>query len=96
MKSNKSKCWILHLGWSKVRHRCKLGEEWAERSPAQRDLGVLVGSRINRSQQPTLAARRSNRTLECIKHGMTSWVRQVIVPLCSVLVWPHLEYFVQS
>jgi len=92
MKSNKSKCRILHLRWSNARHRCKLGEDWVESSPAQRDLEVLVGSRVNRSQQPALAARRANSTLGCTKQGMTSWAREGIVPLCSVLVWPHLQY----
>lgn len=39
MKFNKSKCWILHLGQSNVRHKHKLGDKWLESSPAERDLG---------------------------------------------------------
>lgn len=41
---NKSKCWILHLGWSNTRHRHKLGEEGLQSSSADRDLGVPVSS----------------------------------------------------
>ncbi|KAK4831911.1 LOW QUALITY PROTEIN: hypothetical protein QYF61_020058 [Mycteria americana] len=73
----------------------KLGEEWLESSPAERDLGVLVASRLHMSQQHALAARRANRILGYIKHSITSWSKEVIIPLYSALVWPHLEYCVQ-
>ena len=95
MKLNKCKCRILRLGWSDARHKYKWGEEWLESSPAERDLGVLVGSRLNTSQQRALAAKRANRIPGCIKHGITSRSKEVIVPLYSALVQPHLEYCVQ-
>lgn len=45
MKFDKFKHQILHLGWSNVGHRYKLGEYFLENSPVERDLKVLVSSR---------------------------------------------------
>jgi len=56
---------------------------------------VLINSRLNRSQQHALAAKRANPILGCIKHSITSWSREVIIPVYSVLVQPHLKYCVQ-
>jgi len=50
VKFNKTKFWILHLGCNNDGHKYKLGEEWLESSFAERDLGVVVDSRLNRSQ----------------------------------------------
>ncbi|KAK4810130.1 hypothetical protein QYF61_009525 [Mycteria americana] len=95
MKFNKHNCRILHLGRSNTGHKSKLGEERLESSPAERDLGVLIGSGLNRSQQRALAAERANPIPGCIKHGITSRSREGIIPMYLSLVRPHLEYCVQ-
>ncbi|KAK4816555.1 hypothetical protein QYF61_017945 [Mycteria americana] len=73
----------------------KLGEERLEISPAERDLGVLVDSRPNVSEQCALAAKRANHILGCIKHSITSRSKEVIIPLYLVMLQPHLECCVQ-
>ncbi|GAB0204315.1 hypothetical protein GRJ2_002897100 [Grus japonensis] len=95
MKFNTSKCQILHLGLVSPGYTYKLGDKRLESSPMERYLGVWVDGKLNMSQQCALAAKRTNRVLGCIKHSIASWSREMIVPLCTALVWLHLEHCAQ-
>ncbi|GAB0188934.1 mitochondrial enolase superfamily member 1 [Grus japonensis] len=95
MKFNKAKCKVLHVDQHNPKHNYRLGEEWIESSPKEKDLGVLTDEKLNMSRQCALAAQKANHVLGCIKGGVTSRSREAILPLYSALVRPHLEYCVQ-
>jgi len=95
MKFDKAKCKVLQVGRGNPKHKYRLGGEWLESSPEEKDLGVLVHEKLSMSRQRALAAQKANWILGCIKRSVANRSREGILPLYSALVRPHLEYCVQ-
>lgn len=72
-----------------------LGITYLESILAEKDLRVLVEIKLNISWIHAFAAEKANCVLGCIRQNIVSRFREVIFPVYSALIRPHLESCIQ-
>lgn len=81
MRFNKDKYEVLHLEWNNLKQQKRLGTDWLGYSSAAKDLGVLGDSKLNMSQQCTVAVKKAASLLDCIRRRTFSRSRHVLTLL---------------
>jgi len=66
MRFNKVKCRVLRLGRNNRIRQYRLGDDLLQMSSVEKEMGVLVASRLAMSQQCALVAKNATVVLRCI------------------------------
>ncbi|PKU42867.1 rna-directed dna polymerase from mobile element jockey- hypothetical protein [Limosa lapponica baueri] len=84
VRLNKGKCRVLHMAGKNPRHQYRLGMDPLGSTTEEKDLGVLVDSKLSMSQQCALVAKSTDGILGCIGKSVTT--------LSSLARWDSFTY----
>ncbi len=95
MPFNVNKCHILQVGTRNQKFDYETNGTKIESVQCVKDLGATIASSLKVSQQCKDVASKANRMLRFINRNFSFTNKDVILPLFTSLVKPHLDYAVQ-
>ncbi|RMC15013.1 hypothetical protein DUI87_07192 [Hirundo rustica rustica] len=95
MKFNKFRCRVLHFGHNNPLQRYRLGTVWPGGCPGGKGPGGTGQQPAEHEPAVCPGGQEANGILACIRDGVASRSREVILPLYSALVRPHLQCCLQ-
>ncbi len=95
MPFNTEECQVLQTGTKNKKYYYEMCAVNLRNVQCAKEPGIKIASSLKFSQQSNDAANKANRILGFIKRNFSFKNKDVILPLYSTLVRPHLQYAVQ-
>ena len=89
---NVDKCKVLHIGFNQQYRRYKLGEDFINTSDVERDLGILIDSKLTFHEHCSTTAAKANKLLGMIRRSFEYVNTDMILRLYKTLIRPVIEY----
>ena len=96
MTFNAKKYKVLHFGKNNKKCDYELNGTALDGVSVQKDLGIDVSDDLKSARHIDEIVLKSNRILVMISRNIESKTKDIIIPLYTALVRPHLEYCVQA
>ena len=90
-----NKCKVLHVGKNNPCNEYYLGETLLPSVTSEKDLGVLINSTLDWSEQISGCVQKAKSVIAWITRTIISRSAEIMLPLYKALVRPHLEFCVQ-
>ena len=92
-----AKCTSLYLGKDTAKHVYTMSSSQGPpvnlvESKVEKDLGVLIDNSLNFDERITTAIKKANSKLGMIKRAFVYLDKDMLKPLYTALIRPHLEY----
>ena len=96
MNFNVNKCKVMQLGRVKIQTSYQMGGQSLIPTDKEKDLGVLVNTKLSPSEQVFAVRQKALRMLGAIYRNVQYKNGEIISKLYYAFVRPHLEYCVQA
>lgn len=91
LKFNNSKCKHVHLGPNSI-HRYTMSNTVIEKSEEEKDLGIIIDSKLQFQQHINAQVKKANQKVGIINRTFKYMDKDMFLTLYKSLVRPHLEY----